>query len=171
MRHLLIVAALYLMLPNNVNSSDFRIILGVNSIMEVRGDQTTFVQTLPVAAKLYNILVKQFKLRPDRAMTFARAFAATEHPYELLVMCHMESEFDEDATGASGEKGCMQVIASDWGPVPVTIEGQIKQADSILKELIAQHGRVGGVMAYNGTGAKAMRYAGKVLSKTAAIRG
>lgn len=92
----------------------------------------------------------------------ARAISccAPENRKLLAAIAVKESGGDVRALGAAGERGIYQVQARYWGKVPTTVIGQTKQADRILTHLKKQKGsEFRAVMAYNGSGRRARRYA------------
>jgi hypothetical protein len=75
------------------------------------------------------------------------------------------------AKGKAGERGAFQVKPKDWGKVPKKWKDQADQNEKIIKELLeAKKGNFHKtVVAYNGKGKKADRYARKVFAKALSI--
>lgn len=96
----------------------------------------------------------------------ARALAkvTVENQMTLAAIAVKESNGDPKAVGSHGEKGVFQVRECYWGKVPRDIEGQVMQADNILTQLKQQEAsEFHALMAYNGTGPRARRYAEDIL--------
>lgn len=87
-----------------------------------------------------------------------------ERPHLTIAQGLVESNLDSRAVGTSGEKGGWQVIEKYWGKVPTGIVSQARQSERILNEIRENNlcGLFDALVAYNGTGRKAVKYARKV---------
>lgn len=86
---------------------------------------------------------------------------------ELTVAQGMaESKMNPYAIGRHGERGAFQVIERHWGKVPKDIQGQQRQNERIMDELLQASGGSlhGALRRYNGSGKAARRYANRVAA-------
>lgn len=88
----------------------------------------------------------------------------------LISVAIEESHGDPTAVGSDGEQGAWQVIASDWGAVPKDLHGQAKQAERIIRALLAcsRGNRKTALAQYNGgtiPPTRSYRYAERVLKR------
>ena len=82
----------------------------------------------------------------------AKACRATKDPKLMAAVAIVESNGTPHAVGRSGERGAWQVIPKVWGSVPKSADGQARQAERILDELVAASPRrslLQGLSAYN----------------------
>ena len=82
----------------------------------------------------------------------AKACRATSKPKTMAAIAIVESNGTPHAVGRSGERGAWQVIPKVWGSVPKSADGQARQAERILDELVAASPRrslLQGLSAYN----------------------
>lgn len=82
----------------------------------------------------------------------AQACRATKNPKLMASVAIVESNGTPHAVGRSGERGAWQVIPKVWGSVPKSADGQARQAERILDELVAASPRrslLQGLSAYN----------------------
>ena len=99
----------------------------------------------------------------------AQACRATKNPKLMASVAIVESNGTPHAVGRSGERGAWQVIPKVWGSVPKSADGQARQAERILDELVAASPRGSlrcALARYNGGDrpkAVSYRYADKVL--------
>ena len=99
----------------------------------------------------------------------AKACRATKDPKLMAAVAIVESNGTPHAVGRSGERGAWQVIPKVWGSVPKSADGQARQAERILDELVAASPRRSlrcALARYNGGDkpkAVSYRYADKVL--------
>ena len=99
----------------------------------------------------------------------ATACRTTKNPKLMAAVAIVESNGTPHAVGRSGERGAWQVIPKVWGSVPKSADGQAKQAERILDELVAASPRRSlrcALARYNGGDkpkAVSYRYADKVL--------
>ena len=99
----------------------------------------------------------------------AKACRTTKDPKLMAAVAIVESNGTPHAVGRSGERGAWQVIPKVWGSVPKSADGQARQAERILDELVAASPRGSlrcALARYNGGDnpkAVSYRYADKVL--------
>ena len=99
----------------------------------------------------------------------ATACRTTKNPKLMAAVAIVESNGTPHAVGRSGERGAWQVIPKVWGSVPKSADGQARQAERILEELVAASPRGSlrcALARYNGGDrpkAVSYRYADKVL--------
>ena len=99
----------------------------------------------------------------------ATACRTTKNPKLMAAVAIVESNGTPHAVGRSGERGAWQVIPKVWGSVPKSADGQARQAERILDELVAASPRRSlrcALARYNGGDkpkAVSYRYADKVL--------
>lgn len=82
----------------------------------------------------------------------AKACRATKDPKLMAAVAIVESNGTPHAVGRSGERGAWQVIPKVWGNVPKSADGQARQAERILNELVVASPRgslLQGLSAYN----------------------
>ena len=82
----------------------------------------------------------------------AQACMKTKNPKLMAAVAIVESNGTPHAVGRSGERGAWQVIPKVWGSVPKSADGQARQAERILDELVAASPRgslLQGLSAYN----------------------
>lgn len=88
-------------------------------------------------------------------------------PQVSLTIGCVESGMSTTAIGKAGERGAFQVREKYWGKVPKTLKGQMQQHNTILLDLVNEHGTLPkAVERYNGRGKKAKRYLGAITQET-----
>lgn len=100
----------------------------------------------------------------------AKVVAKMKRPRLAAAQAIVESNGTPTARGKAGEKGTWQIIEREWGPVPKDIQGQARQYEEIMEELIkSSDGNLRKALGkYNGD--RSGKYARKVLSKVEKIK-
>ena len=62
-----------------------------------------------------------------------------ERPVLTIAQGQVESRLNPKAVGKAGERGAWQVMEKTWGKVPKKLDGQARQAERILQELISEN--------------------------------
>jgi hypothetical protein len=124
----------------------------------------------PISKKEQDIVNFYMEHRSPDPFVMARATAKAKRPRLMAAVAVVESNANPKAIGKAGEKGAWQVIEEEWGIVPDDAEGQCKQAEGILEELLeASEGKLkGGLSKYNGD--RTGKYAQKVLAKVDVLK-
>lgn len=97
--------------------------------------------------------------------------APLQRPILTEAIGRVESGMQPGARGKHGERGAFQIQARYWGKVPAELHAQALQHEWVLDELLREcGGRVEqAVERYNGRGAAARRYVGRVRREAICI--
>lgn len=94
-----------------------------------------------------------------------------KRPALTLAVGRVESGLQPAARGKHGERGAWQIQPRLWGKVPRGLHAQALQHEGVLDQLLKECGgrMEQAVSRYNGTGAAARRYVGRVRREALCI--
>ena len=158
-----------LLLPASLANADFERVLGANSVMEVKGEQVSFVKQPSLVGRIYRFCMRK-GVQHENSVVFATEVSKSCYPATLVGIAAVESEFDPKAVGDGGDSvGAFQVQPKHWGEVSEHLEEQIRQADQIFTALVKQYGYKEAVARWNGKGKQARKYRSKVLNNVRCV--